>query len=120
MKRFLNATGVSTLVLVALACSGPARADDDAMPGESAPTKVVTFHDADLTTTDGAEVVYGRIQSAAQHVCSDMFPLNNGPSALRGLECERSLIEDAVKQADNPKLTVVYEQRTGERYTPAS
>ena len=120
MNTFLNATGVSALVLAALACSGPARAEDGAMPSESAPTKVVRFHDADLTTTDGAEAVYDRIQSAARHVCSDMFPLNNGPSALRGLECERTLLEDAVQQVDNPKLTVVYEQRTGERYMPVS
>ena len=120
MNTFLNATGVSTLVIAALACSGPARAEDGANSSERAPSEIVKFHDADLTTTDGAEAVYGRIQSAAWRVCADMIPMNNGPDALRGLACERTLIEDAVKQADNPKLTVVYEQRTGERYAPAS
>jgi UrcA family protein len=120
MSTFLNATGASTLVLAALAFSGPARAEVSALSSDSdAPTKVVKLHDVDLRTTDGAQTAYDRIETAAWHVCGDMFPANNGPDALRGLECERTLVEDAVKQVDSPKLTVVYEQRTGERYTPA-
>lgn len=111
MKTFVTTAAV-TAILAALASAGPARADESTTDAQ-APSKVVKYQSSDTTTTSGAEALYERIHRAAWHVCSDMFPANNGPDALEGLHCIRTLTDDAVKQVNSPRLTEVYEQREG-------
>jgi UrcA family protein len=121
----LSAIAAPILVLTAVAASGgeletTARADDSAgvRADTNAPAEVVKFHASEVTTSDGAHAVFRRINNAAWRVCLDMFPPTNGPGALSNLNCRRTLVEDAVKQADSPKLTAVYESKTGEALVP--
>ena len=116
MNTLFSTTAAATAVFAALTWTGPARADDGAAESADAPSKVVKYHASETTTASGAEALYERIHNAAWHVCSDMFPANNGPSALQGLECIRTLTNDAVKQVNSPRLTEVFEQRQG--YAP--
>ena len=112
MNRFVT-TAAATAILAALA--GNALADESTERAD-APSEVVKFHASEATTAGGAERLYDRIHTAAWHVCSDMFPANNGPNALEGLKCIRTLTDDAVKQVNSPRLTEVHEQREG--YAP--
>ena len=106
----LVTTAAATTIFAAFAGNAFAYSDT--------PSAVVKFDRTEVATAGGAEHLYDRIHSAAWRVCSDMFPGNNGPSALDGLRCIRTLTDDAVKQVDNPRLTEVYEQREG--YVPPS
>jgi UrcA family protein len=116
VKRFVT-TAAATAIFAALA--GAAFADapaDESTMRVDAPSEVVKFHRSETTTTGGAERLYDRIHAAAWRVCSDMFPANNGPGALEGLRCIRTLTDDAVKQVNSPRLTAVHEERDG--YAP--
>lgn len=104
MNRF-----VFTAAATAIFAAGSALADT--------PSEVVKYHSSEATTAAGAEQLYHRIHTAAWHVCSDMFPANNGPDALQGLSCIRTLTDDAVKEVNSPQLTAVSERREG--YAPA-
>ena len=115
MTKFFTATAVAIAVFAALTCA-PAFADDNASHISVAPRKTVKYHASETTTASGAEGLYDRIHSAAWHVCSDMFPANNGPSALEGLQCIRTLTDEAVKEVNSPRLTEVLQQREG--YAP--
>jgi len=114
VKTFVT-TAAATAIFAALAGAGSALADES-IESADAPSEVVKYHSSDATTAGGAERLYSRIHAAAWHVCSDMFPANNGPDALEGLRCIRTLTDDAVKQVNSPQLTEVYEQREG--YAP--
>lgn len=117
MNRFVT-TAAATAIFAALA--GPALATETIERADArsdTPSAVVQYHSSDATTSDGAERLYRRIHTAAWHVCSDMFPANNGPDALQGLSCIRTLTDDAVKQVNSPQLTAVSERREG--YAPA-
>ena len=104
----LFTTAAATAIFAAFAA--PALAYSDV------PSAVVKYDQSEAATAGGAERLYDRIHSAAWRVCSDMYPANNGPSAIEGLRCIRTLTDDAVKQVNSPQLTEVYEQREG--YAP--
>ena len=113
MNAFFSRTAAASAVIVALAWTGPARAQDEGTPHSDAPSEVVQYRHAETTTTEGANALYNRIHGAARRVCSDIFPLRDAPSALSNLNCVRTLIDGAVKDVNGPRLTAVYEQREG-------
>jgi UrcA family protein len=82
----------STLMLLA----GPAAHAADRVG--DVPTKTVSYRDLDLSTAQGAQALYGRIESAAREVC-------------RGTEfsdfdaCRARAIEGAVNDVGNPLLS---------------
>lgn len=114
MNKLFPATAAA--IFAALTWVGPARADDSATQTADAPSEIVKYHASEATTASGAEALYERIHSAAWHVCSDMYPANNGPSAIDGLRCMHTLTDDAVKDVNSPRLTQVQQQREG--YAP--
>jgi UrcA family protein len=117
-EKFVNtfvSTAAATAIFAALAGAGPALADESTERADT-PSVVVKYHSSEVTTSGGAERLYGRIHTAAWHVCSDMFPANNGSGALENLQCIHTLTDDAVKQVNSPRLTEVFEQREG--YAP--
>ena len=113
MNAFFSRTAAASAVIVTLAWTGPARAQDVGAPYSDAPSEVVQYRNSETTTTEGANALYNRIHGAARRVCSDIFPLRDAPSALSNLNCVRTLIDDAVKDVNSPRLTAVYEQREG-------
>lgn len=116
-KQIFPAGAAVTAIFAALAWVGPVQADDNANEAD-APSKTVKYHASDVTTASGAEALYERIHNAAWHVCSDMYPANNGPDALAGLRCIRTLTDEAVKEVNSPRLTEVRQEREG--YAPPS
>ncbi len=97
-------TGLSCL-LGTLAASGAmsstARAHDEAPI-----SKVVRFGDLDISKLAGAEVLYRRIQAAAQQVCAP--PLSRMLATMRQEQaCTRTAIDNAVRQVNSEQLTAL-------------
>ncbi len=84
-------------------------------PDNSVPHKVVSFHDLNVNSPEGAAVLYQRIKMAAYEVCGnpDRFDL----SELKLQICVKDAVSRAIAQVNNPVLTNLYEGKTGK--TPA-
>ena len=81
----------------------PAAADSLALPLQV----TVKFADLDISRSQGATVLFGRIRAAAESVCSPFDrgrPLENREFA----SCVKKSIADAVTTVDAPALTAVY------------
>lgn len=79
--------------------------------GNTPPHKVVNFKDLNLNTSEGAAVLYARIQSAAYEVCGgpDRWDL----SELKLQTCVKAAVSEAISHVDRPMLTNLYEAKTG-------
>jgi UrcA family protein len=69
----------------------------------------VSYRDLDLSSPEGANVLYRRIQAAAREVCG-----HPGADLLeQGIwkSCYRDAIADAVAKVDNPLLTAIHTGR---------
>jgi UrcA family protein len=69
----------------------------------------VSFRDLDISTPEGAKVLYRRIQAAANQVC-DYPGADAIEHAVRGV-CYRTAIADAVAKVNSPILTAVHTGR---------
>ena len=70
------------------------------------PTVVVRYGDLDLSTTDGANVLYQRISVAARQVC----PFEDSRALVadgKNRACREAAIERAVNAVNNPQLAAV-------------
>ena len=104
-----NAMGVAWVILAAGPITWVANA---AQADEALPHKVVSFKDLNLSNTEGAAVLYGRIKSAANEVCGkrDRFEL----SQSRTIQiCINDAVSRAVAQINSPMLTSLYNAKTG-------
>jgi UrcA family protein len=82
--------------------SSSARAYDEATPM----SKVVRFGDLDITKLAGAEVLYRRIQAAAQQVCDP--PLSRTLATARAQQaCTQAAIDSAVRRVNSEQLTAL-------------
>jgi UrcA family protein len=72
----------------------------------------VHYADLNLSTTDGAAVLYQRLQSAAENVCSEHGTKDVG-SVFRVKACVRAAISAAVTQIDRPLLTAYHRAKVG-------
>jgi len=79
--------------------------------GVGAPVKV-KYSDVDATSAQGAAILYDRIRSAAESVCS---PLDHGDVLSRQHKgaCLQNLIAHAVDTVDTPALRAVYVAKSG-------
>jgi UrcA family protein len=78
-----------------------------ATPGVHSVT--VSFRDLDLSSPEGANALYRRIQAAAKQVCGYAGADLLERSIWRG--CYRNAIADAVGKVNNPLLTAVHTGR---------
>jgi UrcA family protein len=62
------------------------------------PTKTVSFQDLDLSTSQGAQALYDRIETAARDVC-------RGAEFTEARACRARAIDDAVKNVGSPLLS---------------
>jgi UrcA family protein len=105
----ITSTSLRTLVagaiLSALALSFATVSSAD--EGTTPPQVIVKFADLDVSTSQGAVVLYGRIHSAAVNVCwrtydSDLaYKLNKDA-------CLQKVIADAVTHVNQPALSAVF------------
>ena len=77
---------------------------------QNAPEKTVTYKDLNITTRDGAKVLYKRIRSASRDVCKQMFPPYSPAGSIAYLKCTRELVEHAVRDVNEPALTAVFQK----------
>jgi UrcA family protein len=92
-------TAISCLMSTAALCSALSTTAE----AEDVPSKVVKFNDLDITTPDGAKVLYKRIRAAARDVCdaSDTDPVLRGAVKV----CIDKAIDKAVKDVNAPMLS---------------
>jgi UrcA family protein len=108
MKRSTIALGFAA----ALVFSGFAQADDV--------KKIeVPYSDLDLSRTDHANMLYSRIQKAADSVCATHI-IPRPERMLFEERCKAAAVGDAVHHVDNANLTAVYLHRAGKRAMLAS
>ena len=86
---------------------------------DQAPSQLVQFADLDVSSSEGATLLYSRIRSAARTVCE--------PVDARTLEakiprhgCEDQAVERAVAQVNAPALARYYNLRTGRTISVAT
>jgi len=96
------------LSALALSFATVSRADDYTTP----PQVIVKFGDLDISTSQGAAALYGRIHSAAIDVCSRMYP---DEQAYKWHEsaCLQKVIGDAVLKVNRPTLSAVFASKFG-------
>ena len=78
-----------------------ARASDDALPSQK-----VSYADLDISTPAGAKVLYGRIVTAARHVCALNANRDLG-SFQWANRCTDHAIDKAVKDVGSPALSAL-------------
>jgi UrcA family protein len=102
-SNLLRARSAAVLAaLVAFLPALPAAADN------TEPPKVtVKFGDLDVSHPRGAAVLYSRIQSASEQLCSP-FDHSDMASTRKMRECVNNAIANAVASANIPTLTNVY------------
>jgi UrcA family protein len=80
------------------------------LPEDTAPTRIVSFRDLDLTRIDGVTMLYRRIRQAARQVCT---PSQTPDLAYAELmqRCEENAIAQAVADVNSPLLTSYHQER---------
>ncbi|MDB6012952.1 MAG: hypothetical protein JWL65_5202 [Gammaproteobacteria bacterium] len=93
-------------VLVGCLLAGSVGAAQAATSEDAMPTVVVRYGDLDLSTTDGARVLYQRISVAAHQVCP--FEYSKAVSQIgKNRACREAAIERAVNAVNNPQLVAM-------------
>ena len=59
---------------------------------EQVRSETVKFHDLNVNTPEGVQALYGRIHSAAKHVCSESDPILQQGSAACARKAEANAI----------------------------
>jgi UrcA family protein len=81
--------------------------------GDTPPAQVIVkFAGLDISTSQGAAALYGRIHSASVNVCSRMYNRNSA-YILYKHDCIRKTIADAVTKVDAPALSAIFASRYG-------
>lgn len=79
------------------------------------PTAIVKYGDLNVSTAEGAAALYGRIRSAADHVCSSFDrPLDLDSQALKA-DCIRQAVASGVAAVNEPALFMVYKANGAKR-----
>lgn len=80
--------------------------------GVTPPEVIVKFADLNISTVPGAVALYGRIQSAAQTVCSRMYISTEAYRHYKNA-CLQKVIADAVNKVSEPALSAVFASKYG-------
>jgi UrcA family protein len=103
-------TQVAGAILSALAFSFAtvSHADDGTAP----PQVIVKFADLDVSTSQGAAALYGRIHRAAVDVCSRMYVIEQAYKWHKNA-CLQKVIGDAMIKVNRPALSAVFASKFG-------
>jgi UrcA family protein len=101
MTKFLLAAGAAVLI------AGPVlAAEPQAQPQAEAAAKTVSTRGVDFSNQEQVRRFYIRLTTAAQAVCDAGSPV---PRVFAtDARCVRQVVADAVKAADKPVLTALY------------
>jgi UrcA family protein len=105
MKIELETVCYATTFIATLVFCLPLRAEPPTANGRSPPSRVVHYADLDLSTDDGAHILYRRIKDAAWQVCRDAL---DEPAGIPNAKCWRAAVQAAVEKVNRPALTAVY------------
>jgi len=75
---------------------------------EDVRSETVRFQDLNVTTTEGVQVLYGRIHAAAKRVCAESDPVLMAGEAA----CARKAEANAVEKLNLSQLTAYYKIKT--------
>ena len=112
MKVVRMAWGLVASAAIAWGGGNAAQAGE---PDNAVPHKLVSFHDLNLNSPEGAAALYRRIDAAAYEVCGspDRYDL----SELKLHRCVKDAVSRAIAQVNSPMLTSLYEAKTGKAET---
>ena len=85
-----------------------------ATPSQDVHFVEVRFSDLDLTRSEGAAVLYQRIEAAAKTVCASLDGRDLA-SQMRFRGCSETAIGSAVAKVDRPILTAYHKARMNDR-----
>ena len=85
-----------------------------AFAGEPVRSETVKFHDVNVGTPAGVQLLYKRIHSAAQSVCS-VDGERGLARAMSSATCAKATEAGVIKQLDLPALTAYYQIKIGVR-----
>jgi len=85
-----------------------------ATPSQDVHFVEVRFSDLDLTRSEGAAVLYQRLQAAAKTACATL-DARDLASQMRFRDCVQTGIGSAVAKIDRPVLTAYYKAHTNGR-----
>lgn len=107
-----NGMRATLIVLAALSATMLAGVTQAAAPGDYLPKQAVTYKDLNLNSNAGIEVLYKRIQGAANQVCGKVDVRD-----LQGMRFTKACVERAISGAvaavNSPMLTRVYLAKSG-------
>jgi UrcA family protein len=93
-------------MLMGCVLAGSVGAAQAATPDDAVPTVVVRYGDLDISTTDGASVLYQRISAAARQVCQTEFS-RSVSQVGKYRACREAAIERAVNAVNTPQLVAM-------------
>jgi UrcA family protein len=82
-----------------------------AEPSNVVAHKVVSYRDLNLNNSEGIDVLYKRIRSAAHDVCADPLRYDLSESKLK--PCIDDAMSRAIEQVNSPMLTSLYQSKGG-------
>jgi UrcA family protein len=89
-----------------------------AFAGEQVRSETVKFSDLNVNTSEGVQALYGRIHTAAWHVC--LTTSTDPIYQFQARDCARKAEAKAVETVNLPQLTAFYRKKTGDRTQPLS
>ena len=93
------------IALAAFACCSAAHAHDSVRVVRH--SEAVNFRDLDVTTLQGAQVLFERMRDAASRVCSDPRVGSWPDSRSLYVQCVNDAMADAIATLDRPTLTAL-------------
>jgi UrcA family protein len=110
MKLNIQTRNTAFVVCSLVACT----LFSSAFAGEPVRSKTVKFHDLNVGTPAGVQVLYQRIHSAVRSVCSVDGERGLAP-AMSSATCAKETEAGVIKQLDLPALTAYYQIQIGVR-----
>jgi UrcA family protein len=98
----------SAALLAALALAAPV-----AMAQKAAPQIVVSYGDLDLQSGSGMDTLFKRIERASRGVCGKRPTTVMNGVLHRFLACHDATISAAVRNIDNPSVSLAWAARNG-------
>ena len=97
-------------ILAVFALGAPALAVADATSGLKGASVKVSYGDLDLEKSEGARILYRRLQQASKQVCDAQGPGDNrsAQDAYEARRCYKDALSDAVAKIDNDLLTQLH------------
>jgi UrcA family protein len=101
---------IATAILGVLVSSFAAECG--AADSTEAPKAIVRYADLDISSSQGAAMLYNRIRSASEGLCAPLDARDLG-SKFRAKACVQRAIEGAVAQVNRPGLSALYVAKYG-------